>query len=209
MLAPRMFHSRLVCRSALRPVSRFPCSPWMVVTPSTTMASADFCAVVRRPLGPLSPFRDTTQTSPGKYVDFPCTPASFTVLAFDRMGLRCYTPTRPASQPLMRFVSLRSQVCLRLPSDPASRRRPCLQLTVGAINLRKGLSPSSQRPCRAHVNYPAASYGALVPQQKLTFVSFLFLILNVFPYHLCCHFISYTSYKVPGPPEFSSPQSFA
>ena len=98
---------------------------------------ADFCAVVRRPLGPLSPFKDTTQTSPGKYVDFPCTPASFTVLAFDRMGLRCYMPTRPASQPLMMFVSLRSQICLRLPSDPASRRRPCL--TVPAAQ-RSGVS---------------------------------------------------------------------
>ena len=60
----------------------------------------------------------------------------------------------------MGFVSLRSQICLRLPSDPASRRRPCLQLTVGAINLRKGLPPSSQRPCRAHVKNPAASCGA-------------------------------------------------
>jgi len=25
----------------------------------------------------------------------------------------------------MGFVSLKSQVCLRLPSDPVSRRRPC------------------------------------------------------------------------------------
>ena len=55
---------------------------------------------------------------------------------------------RPHS--LIRFVFLRSQVCLRLPPDPASRRRPCLWLAVGATNLRKGLSPSSQRPCWAH-----------------------------------------------------------
>jgi len=33
---------------------------------------------------------------------------------------------RPCS--LIRFVCLRSQVCLRLPPDPASRRRPCLWL---------------------------------------------------------------------------------
>jgi len=28
----------------------------------------------------------------------------------------------------MRFVFLGSRLCLRLPSDPALRRRPCLQL---------------------------------------------------------------------------------
>ena len=39
------------------------------------------------------------QTSPGKNADFPCTPALFTVLALGRIGLRCYLPTRPASQP--------------------------------------------------------------------------------------------------------------
>jgi hypothetical protein len=55
---------------------------------------------------------------------------------------------RPLS--LIRFVCLRSQVCFRLPPDPASRRRPCLPLTVGATYLRMGLSPSSQRPCWAH-----------------------------------------------------------
>ena len=39
------------------------------------------------------------QTSPGKHADFPCTPALFNVLALGRIGLRCYLPTRPASQP--------------------------------------------------------------------------------------------------------------
>ncbi len=55
---------------------------------------------------------------------------------------------RPCS--LIRFVFLRSQVCFRLPPDPASQRRPCLPLAVGATNLRTGLSPASQRPCWAH-----------------------------------------------------------
>jgi hypothetical protein len=57
---------------------------------------------------------------------------------------------RPHS--LIRFVFLKSQVCFRLPPDPASRRRLCLPLAVGATNLRKGLSPSSQHPCWAHTN---------------------------------------------------------
>jgi hypothetical protein len=38
----------------------------MVVTPSTTIASADFYGAVRRPLDLLSPFRDTPQISPDK-----------------------------------------------------------------------------------------------------------------------------------------------
>jgi hypothetical protein len=50
----------------------------------------------------------------------------------------------------MRFVFLESRLCLRLPSDPASRRRPCLQLTVPVTKVRRGLSPPSSRPCRAH-----------------------------------------------------------
>ena len=54
------------------------------------------------------------------------------------------------AQPRMGFVSLKSQFRFRLPSDLASRRRPCLPLTVGAISLRRGLSPPSQRPCWAH-----------------------------------------------------------
>jgi hypothetical protein len=64
---------------------------------------------------------------------------------------------------LMGFVFLRSQVCLRLPSDPASRQRPCLQLAVGATNLRKGLSPSSQRPCWAHQKKSLPIWQALSP----------------------------------------------
>ena len=35
--------TQLLDRSALRPVDGFHHPPWMVVTPSTTMASADFC----------------------------------------------------------------------------------------------------------------------------------------------------------------------
>ena len=40
---PRLLSAQLLYRSALRPVNGFHHSPWMVVTPSTTSASADFC----------------------------------------------------------------------------------------------------------------------------------------------------------------------
>lgn len=35
--------TQLLVRSALRPVDSFHYPPWMVVTPPTTTASADFC----------------------------------------------------------------------------------------------------------------------------------------------------------------------
>ena len=59
-------------------------------------------------------------------------------------------PTRPSAPPRIGFVFLKSRICLGLPSDLASRQRPCLWLTVSAINLREGLAPSSQRPCWAY-----------------------------------------------------------
>lgn len=51
-----------------------------------------------------------------------------------------------------RFVCLGSRLCLGLPPDPASRRRPCLWLAVRGTTPRRGLAPPSLRPCRAHKN---------------------------------------------------------
>ena len=53
------------------------------------------------------------------------------------------SPSR--SQPTgMRHVFLGSRFCLRLPSHPASRRRSCPWLVVGAINLHRGLPPPAR-----------------------------------------------------------------
>ena len=150
----------LICRTTQRTflldVQPFPADIYL----AGTMASADSCRLnlVSQPGLPSSPGGAAwRQVSPGKNVDSPCILVPFTALALDCLGLRCLLPTRPTSQPLMGFVSLKSQVCLRLPSDPVSRRRPCPWLTVGAINPRKGLSPSSQRPCWAHSKSGALS----------------------------------------------------
>src|SRR4051794_3722708 len=64
-----------------------------------TTPSADFCAVVRRPCGPLSPAglpSDTMQISWGKPSVLPRTSAGFTVSALDGYGLRDRQPARPA-----------------------------------------------------------------------------------------------------------------
>ena len=50
-------------------------------------------------------------------------------------------------------MSIGPQVCSTLPSDPASRRRPCASLTL-AIRLGRGLSPPSCRTCSAHKQKP-------------------------------------------------------
>ncbi len=58
-------------------------------------------------------------------------------------------PTRPQAI-RVRHVFLGSRFRLRLPSHPASRRRSCPRLVVGAINLHRGLSPPSRWSCRAY-----------------------------------------------------------
>jgi len=67
-----------------------------------------------------------------------------------------------AAPPPMRFVSLGSRFRLRLPSHPASRRRSCLWLVVGAINLHRGLAPPSGWSCPA---YTAATPQSGAAQQ--------------------------------------------
>ena len=59
-------------------------------------------------------------------------------------------PTRPRAA-AMRHVFLGSRFRLRLPSHPASRRRSCHWLVVGAINLHRGLPPPSRWSCRAYI----------------------------------------------------------
>ena len=65
-------------------------------------------------------------------------------------GLRCCLPTRPTG---LASLALRvPQVAGLRPASlrPTSRCSPCLPLMIGATNLHKRLSLSSQRPCWAH-----------------------------------------------------------
>jgi hypothetical protein len=115
-----------------------------------TTASADFCRLNQTSQPGLPVFFSAwRQISPGKSVDFPCAPASFTASALGRFGLRCFLPSRPASQP----HEIRVPPVAGLPS--ASFRRHFAMMPLPSASgwcdlLRKGLSPSSQRPCWAH-----------------------------------------------------------
>src|SRR3954447_3343684 len=102
------------------------------------------------------------QTSPGKNDHFHRMYPSHlphTLLVPSGFELRCVLAQRAV--PPMRFVFLGSRLCLRLPSDPALRRRPCLQLTVPVTKVRRGLSPPSDRPCRAHNERRAGEFRRL------------------------------------------------
>ena len=53
-------------------------------------------------------------------------------------------------RPYIRFLFVGSGFCLRRPPDPASRQRPCLQLTVPTTAAYSGLAPYRFTPCLAH-----------------------------------------------------------
>jgi len=158
---PSREHGRPAPRPRVRP---FPAT----IDPAGTSASADCCRVT----GCLSatgvgridfPGPTSRQPSPDKTSDLPRTPTASTLRPLDGIGLRhakLARPDRPAlyAQPtrtpkgLVRHVFLGSRFCLRLPSHPASRRRSCHWLVVGAINLHRGLSPPARWSCRAYVS---------------------------------------------------------
>ena len=67
----------------------------------------------------------------------------------DRPAL--YAQPTPTPRAKARHVFLGSRFRLRLPSHPASRRRSCHRLVVGAINLHRGLAPPSCWSCQAYM----------------------------------------------------------
>src|SRR6266702_8609442 len=90
------------------------------------MPYADFCPAVRWPFDHLSRRGDAEQISWGKLDRLSCTVAESTLRVLDGYGLRGKLPARPALAPCIRFLFIDSHVCSMLPSDPASRRYPCI-----------------------------------------------------------------------------------
>ena len=68
-----------------------------------------------------------------------------------------------AAQPYMRFLFVRPEVCLQLPSDSASRRTPLLfGYTLPTIWACSGLSPVRLYPCRANKYRTVCLYGIIL-----------------------------------------------
>src|ERR1700683_4876915 len=94
------------------------------------MPSADFCPAVRSPLGSLSHVVATQDRSPGVI------PAAFHAQSPD-LRFPCLMDMDFAKHGLLvprwRLLSgscSSTRVCYTLLSDPASRRRPCVSLTL-------------------------------------------------------------------------------
>ena len=96
-----------------------------------TMPSADSCPPVSAPYGTLSSGYRTTDRPPGvssaafttHLSDLP--PRFLMVMAFAILCL-----LRQPGRPRIGFLFVRSWICFTLPSDPASRRRPCASLVL-------------------------------------------------------------------------------
>ena len=70
------------------------------------------------------------QTSWGNSSRLPRAIAGSTLPVFDEYGLRNAELARPTLAPHIRFLFIDSRFCSTLLSDPASRRRPCVSLTL-------------------------------------------------------------------------------
>jgi hypothetical protein len=88
-------------------------------------------------LHPQSRIRDLHQISRDKFDRFPRATTEFTLCVLDRYGLRDHWPARPTLTPQIRFLYIGSRFCSTLPSDPASRRRPCASLSLHLYQVVK------------------------------------------------------------------------
>jgi hypothetical protein len=77
------------------------------------------------------------QISRDKFDRFPRATTEFTLCVLDRYGLRDHWPARPTLTPQIRFLYIGSRFCSTLPSDPASRRRPCASLSLHLYQVVK------------------------------------------------------------------------
>ena len=108
------------------------------------MPSADFCTAVTPDCSGVSCSLNTVQTSRGKTLNFPRVDAQFikrTPIADG--GLNGHVPTGPEYvTPHIGFLFVAPRFCVGLPSDPASRQRPCPFANLRLCEyLVRGLSP--------------------------------------------------------------------
>ncbi len=103
------------------------------------MPSADSWPAFRSPLGFHSPFRTTVQASRGKSDYLHRTPAGFTAIGpwWIWTSLPCASSSDRDCLTI-RFLFVRSRLRSTLPSDPASRRRPCASLDLHLHQVGQG-----------------------------------------------------------------------
>src|SRR5271166_5271624 len=97
----------------------------------TTMPSADFCCTVRMDYSILSPASGTCNRSPAiRLTAFNAQPPNLPPALLMDVDLAVIGQLVQRRRPHIRFLFIGSRLCSTLPSDPASRRRPCASLSL-------------------------------------------------------------------------------
>src|ERR1700692_1094866 len=110
----------------------------------TTMPFADFCCTFKKNRFVPSRVSPTCSRSPVvSSTAFSAPPPDLPTLALMDMGFAAHCQLAREYWPRIRFLSIGSRLCSTLPSDPASRRRPCASLILRSIKLDRGLAPPS------------------------------------------------------------------
>lgn len=111
---------------------------------SPTMPSADFCSAITPDLSIVSCSINTLQTSRGKTLNFHRVDAQFIKhIPIADGGLSSHVPAGPEYvTPRIEFLFIAPQFRVGLPSDTASRQRPCPFANLRLCEyLVRGLSP--------------------------------------------------------------------
>ncbi len=139
-LCPLDCENRAILQNSQSPIMFRP----SVSRASPTMPSADFCNAVKSDRSNFSDSFHTLQTSRGKALNFPRVDAQFIKrIPFADGGLCGHVPTRPEYvTPYIGFLFIAPRFRVGLPSDPASRQRPCPFTNLRLCEyLVRGLSP--------------------------------------------------------------------
>ena len=95
------------------------------------MPAADFCCTVREDHSALSPGSGTCNRPPViSLTAFSTQPSDLQPVPLMDMDFAVIRQLVRHRMPHIRFLSIGSHLCSALPSDPASRRRPCASLTL-------------------------------------------------------------------------------
>ena len=95
----------------------------------TNMPSADFCCEIKAPCDAFSHDSVTHSRSPEvSSTAFRTQPPNLQPVSLMDMGFAVIGQLARHRMPQIRFLYIGSYVCSTLPSDPASRRRPCASL---------------------------------------------------------------------------------
>jgi hypothetical protein len=112
---------------------------WAFATGVATMPAADFYCAVKEPFGAFRHESVTRSRSPEvSSTAFRTPPSDLQPVPLMDMGFAVSCPLARHRMPLIRFLYLGSYVCSTLPSDPASRRRPCASLSLHLHQVVKG-----------------------------------------------------------------------